>query len=89
MFATNFCYSVIAETLERRPTVTRDYRKQAEWRKKNTAYIAVTLNNNTDADIISYIEEKVSKGETKQGVIKRSLRSTMEAEGYKENEEEG
>ena len=67
--------------------MTRDYRKQAEWRKKNTAYIAVTLNNNTDADIISYIEDKVSEGETKQGVIKRSLRSTMEQEGYKREDE--
>lgn len=69
--------------------MTRDYRKQAEWRKQNTIAISVNLNSNTDSDIISYIEDRVSNGETKQGVIKRSLRSTMEAEGFKENEEGG
>ena len=65
----------------------RDYKKQAEWRKEKTIYIGVNLNNNTDADIIEYIEERVEQGESKQGVIKRSLRSTMEQEGYKKEDE--
>ena len=64
--------------------MTRNYRKQAEWRQINTTYIGVTLNNNTDADIIGYIDDKVAAGETKQGIIKRSLRSTMQQEGYKD-----
>ena len=67
--------------------MTRDYKKQAAWRKNNTIAISVNLNSKTDADIIGYIEEKVSAGETKQGVIKRSLRSTMQAEGYIKDEE--
>lgn len=69
--------------------MTRDQKKRREWDSLNTVLIGVRLMRTTDADIISYIENKVSEGETKQGVIKRSLRSTMEAEGYKENEEEG
>ena len=69
--------------------MTRDYKKQYEWRKSKTVFIGLNLNNSTDSDIISYIEDRVSNGETKQGVIKRSLRSTMEAEGFKENEEGG
>lgn len=62
--------------------MTRDYKKQADWRKNNTVFIGVNLNNNTDADIIEYIDKKTEEGETKQGVIKRSLRYTMEAEGF-------
>ena len=68
--------------------MTRDYKKQALWRKEKTIFIGVNLNNNTDADIIGYIEDRVAAGETKQGVIKRSLRSTMREEGYKPEEED-
>lgn len=57
--------------------MTRDYKKQAEWRKSNTLYIGITLNNRTDSDIIEYIESEVEKGRTKQGVIKDSLRNTI------------
>lgn len=62
--------------------MTRDYKKQNEWKRKNTVYIGIGLAKSTDSDIIEYIDQKVSEGETKQGVIKRSLRSTMDAEGF-------
>ena len=67
--------------------MTRDYKKQTEWKKQNQVYIGLTLSKSTDADIIGYIEDKVTAGESRQGVIKRSLRSTMEAEGYKKEDE--
>ena len=63
--------------------MTRDYKKQSQWKRENNVYIGLGLSKKTDADIIEYIEDKTAEGETKQGVIKRSLRSTMEAEGYK------
>ena len=62
--------------------MTRDFKKQAEWRKSNTVFIGLNLNNRTDSDIIEYIDKKVAEGETKQGVIKRSLKQTMKDEGY-------
>ena len=67
--------------------MTRDQKKRREWDSLNTVLIGVRLMRTTDADIIGYIENKVSEGETKQGVIKRSLRSTMEQEGYKREDE--
>ena len=66
--------------------MTKDYKKQYLWNKENKVFIGVNLMKNTDADIIGYIEEKVSAGETKQGIIKRSLRSTMQQEGYHSEE---
>ena len=69
--------------------MTRDYKKQAEWKRENNIYIGIGLSKKLDADIIRYIEDKVSEGETKQGIIKRSLRSTMKEEGYKPEQEKG
>lgn len=57
--------------------MTRDFKKQYEWRKHNTTYVAITLNNNTDADIIDYIDASVAAGETKQGCIKRCIRGEI------------
>ena len=57
--------------------MTRDYRKQYEWRKKATVYIGLNLNSNTDADIIDYIDASVAAGETKQGCIKRCIRGEI------------
>ena len=62
--------------------MTRDFKKQAEWKKENNVYIGIGLSKKHDADIIEYIDKKTEEGETKQGVIKRSLRYTMEAEGF-------
>ena len=62
--------------------MTRDDKKQYEWRKKKTVFLSANLNSNTDADIIEYIEDKASQGETKQGIIKRCIRTTMQGEGY-------
>ena len=62
--------------------MTRDFKKQYEWKRKNNVYIGLGLSKTTDADIIEYIEDRVEAGETRQGIIKRSLRSTMRVEGY-------
>lgn len=67
--------------------MTRDYRKQYEWRKVNTYYVGLTLNGRTDADIIEYIDSKSEKGESKQGVVKRCIRRAMELEDEKEARE--
>ena len=61
--------------------MTRDFKKQAAWRKHNTVAISINLNSNTDADIIGYIDRKVEAGATKQGVIKEALRHELEREG--------
>ena len=60
----------------------RDKENRKQWDKENTEFIGIRLMKSTDADIIEYIDKKTEEGETKQGVIKRSLRYTMEAEGF-------
>ena len=62
--------------------MTRDPKKRKEWNNRNTRFIGVRLMNSTDADIIQYMDKKQEEGETKQGIIKRSLRKTMEDEGF-------
>ena len=62
--------------------MTRDFKKQYEWKKDKTVFIGLNLNKATDSDIIGYIDKKQEEGETKQGIIKRSLRKTMEDEGF-------
>lgn len=57
--------------------MTRDYKKQAEWKRANQVYIGLALSKTTDCDIIEYIEAEVNKGKTRQGVIKDSLRKTI------------
>lgn len=69
--------------------MTRDMQKRAEWDKENTMMLSVRLMKSTDADIIGYIENRVEAGETRQGIIKRSLRSTMKEEGYQPEQEKG
>ena len=44
-----------------------------EWTKANTTRIAVKLNNNTDADIIRYLNSVPSK----QGAIKEAIRKLI------------
>ena len=61
--------------------MTRDYKKQAEWKKKNQVYIGVSLSKTTDGDIIEYIESEVEKGKTRQGVVKDSLRQSIRIKG--------
>lgn len=67
--------------------MTRDYKKQYEWRKSNTVYIGLTFNSRTDSDIIEYIESEVEKGRTKQGVIKDALRETIAKKGEEDEED--
>ena len=62
--------------------MTRDYKKQMEWKRKNQVFIGLSLSRSTDSDIIGYMDRKIAEGETKQGIIKRSLRNTMRDEGY-------
>ena len=68
--------------------MTRDYKKQANWRRHNTLYIGVTLNNNTDADIIEYININRKKGESMQGCIKKCIRYALQAEEKERNRKE-
>ena len=42
--------------------------------KENTTFIGMRLNNNTDADILHYLETVPSK----QGAIKQALRELIE-----------
>lgn len=60
----------------------RDYKKQAEWRKRHTRYFALCLNCNTDRDVIRFIDDMVKVGWTRQEVFKCALRLMMEREGY-------
>lgn len=69
--------------------MARDYKKQAAWKRANQVYIGLALSKSTDADIVDYMDQKIQEGETKQGIIKRSLRHTMQGEGYKAPEGEG
>ena len=62
--------------------MTKDREKRKEWEKTNRVYIGVNLMRSTDGDIIEYIDQRVSEGETKLGTIKRCIRSTMDAEGF-------
>ena len=55
--------------------MTRDYKKQAEWKRANQVYIGLALSRSTDADIIEYIGRKQDLGFTKQGIIKRCIRA--------------
>ena len=67
--------------------MTRDKIKRAVWDRNNTVLIGVRLMRSTDADILEYIEDRIAAGETKQGIIKRSLRSTMQQEGYQDQKD--
>ena len=62
--------------------MTRDMKNRAAWDKEHTMLVSVRLMKSTDADIVDYIEDKASQGETKQGIIKRCIRTTMQGEGY-------
>lgn len=52
-----------------------DSEAKKEWIKKNTDFIGLRLNHNTDADIISALE-----GKAKQTEIKRLLRIALSKE---------
>ena len=46
--------------------------KRKEWLKENTVFIGLRLQKSTDADILSYLEDK-----PKQTVIKAALKEYM------------
>ena len=58
--------------------MTKDPIKRREWEKENRVFIGLNLMKSTDADIIDYIDEETQSGKTKQGVIKDSLRASIE-----------
>ena len=60
--------------------MTRDANKRKEWEKRNRYYIGANLMRSTDADIISYVEKKEAEGESKLGLVKRCIRTTMAIE---------
>lgn len=47
-----------------------DSKAKVKWIKENTTVIAVKLNHNTDADILSYIEDESSKA----GIFKKAMK---------------
>lgn len=47
-----------------------DSTAKREWVKANTTFVGLKLNNNTDAEIISWLEQQP----TKQGAIKEALK---------------
>lgn len=51
-----------------------DSKAKRDWDAKNTVFVGLKLNRNTDADILSYIEDAPSK----QGAIKEALRAYIE-----------
>lgn len=55
------------------------YSAQTAWNAANTTRVAIKLNNNTDRDIISYLDSL----DNKQGYIKELIRADM---ARKENE---
>ena len=57
--------------------MTRDYKRQNAWKRENNIYIGIGLSKVNDADIIDYIDASVAAGETKQGCIKRCIRSEI------------
>lgn len=52
------------------------------WTAQNTTYIPLKLNNRTDADILSALEEKSRQGKSRQGEIKRLIRRGLEKEHH-------
>lgn len=61
--------------------MTRDFKKQYQWRKEKTVYIGINLNKGTDSDIIDYLDTKQEQGQSKQGLIKEALREKQQREG--------
>ena len=53
---------------------TKKYEPQERYDKANTTRVAIKLNNNTDADIIEYLD----KSGNKQGLIKELIRKEMQ-----------
>ena len=56
----------------------RKKKNTADYNKKQTTLITIRLNNDSDADILSYLNTI----QNKQGLIKALLRTRMEDEGF-------
>ena len=56
----------------------RKKKNTADYNKKQTTLITIRLNNDSDADILSYLNSV----QNKQGLIKALLRTRMEDEGF-------
>lgn len=67
--------------------MTRDYKKQYLWNKENKLTFSVVFSKTTDADIVSYIDDKQKQRISRNALIKKALRNQMAVEGYKINEE--
>lgn len=49
-------------------------KSKTEWERSHTTWVSIKLNFNTDADILSYLENQPSK----MGIIKAAVREYME-----------
>ena len=56
----------------------RKKKNTADYNKKQTTLITIRLNNDSDADILSYLNSIPNK----QGLIKALLRTRMDDEGF-------
>lgn len=57
-------------------------KEHAAWEKYNTVQVKMKLNNNTDADIIRFLQELNG---SKQGYLKRLIRDDMERKSEQDN----
>ena len=57
--------------------MTKDPKRRKEWESENRVYVGMFLMKSTDADIITYLDGCKSKGESRQGTIKRCIRSAI------------
>lgn len=62
--------------------MARDRKKEYEWNKENKVFIGLSLMRSTDSDIIGYLDKEISKGKSRQGVIKEALREKISRETY-------
>lgn len=66
--------------MEKEEKKGRDRKKEYAWNKENKVFVGLSLMRSTDSDIISFLDNKVEEGKSKQGAIKEAIREKISRE---------